>query len=113
MITNDQQDIIKAIIDKDYLYAWERVKYIGYMDVPDINERYILFHRAIIDFNPAQNNNFILFYKQYLKFLKFDRNETFRVTENRSTIKKLKEQAISPTKDNHSKLIDELSKWNN
>lgn len=113
MIKNDQQDIIQAIIDKNDLYVWDRVKYIGYMDVPSINERFIIFNKAIAEFNPAQNNNFIKFYKDYLKFLRFDRNTTFRVTTNRSIIRKLKEQSISPTKDNHSKIVNELKKWNN
>lgn len=109
---NDQGKIIQALKDKDFLYVWEQIKYVGYADVPDVTERYIIFHKACLDFDPYKNNNFILYYKNYLKFLRFDQNSTFRVTRTRSTIRKLKRQAISPTKQT-SEMVDELSKWNN
>jgi hypothetical protein len=110
--TNDQQDIIEAIKNNDYAYVWERVKQIGYKDVPDVHERYMFFHKAFLDFDPLRNNNFIHFYKTYLNYLRFDRNSTFRVTEDRANIRRLKEQSISPTKD-AKKIIKDLSNWNN
>ena len=67
-MSNNQFDILQAIRRKDYLYVWERTKYLGYQDVSDIEERYLLFRKAISIFNPDQNNNFISFYKSYYKF---------------------------------------------
>lgn len=112
-ITNDQGDIIEALREKNYIYAWEKVKYVGFKDVPDINERHLVFYIAAQRFNTEINNNFIIFYKQYLRYFRLDQNETFRVTTSRPNIKRLKEQAISPTKGSDSKIIDELKKWNN
>ena len=55
-MSNNQFDILQAIRRKDYLYVWERTKYLGYQDVSDIEERYLLFRKAISIFNPDQSN---------------------------------------------------------
>lgn len=112
-VTNDQGDIIQALKDKNFRFVWEHVKYVGFKDVPDINERYLICYNAANQFDPEKNNNFILFYKNYLKYFRYDQNETFRVTSSRVNIKRLKAQAISPTKGSGYKMIDELRKWSN
>ena len=45
--TNDQQHIIDAIDRKDYGYVWEQVKFVGYKKLPDINDRYTVFNKAL------------------------------------------------------------------
>lgn len=109
--TNDQGHIIDALKDKKYNYVWEQVKFIGYRQVPDIEERYIFFFKAVDDFNPYENNNFIHFYKKYLSLLKFDKASTFVVTENRSMIKKLQTNAISPSDEMLGNVFEVLKNW--
>lgn len=115
MSNNGQFEILQAIKRKDFLYVWERLKYIGYTDVADMEDRYILFRQAIEMFDPDRNNNFIGFYKRYIKNRR-EKNATFYITENRNIIKSLKNYNISPEVGVHnmrSHVLRELLKWNN
>ena len=112
---NGQFEILQAIKRKDFLYVWERLKYIGYTDVADMEDRYILFRQAIEMFDPDRNNNFIGFYKRYIKNRR-EKNTTFYITENRNIIKDMKNYNISPDTGVHnmrSHVLRELLKWNN
>lgn len=107
--TNDQEHIINAIKNKDFGYVWNKLKWIGYDDEKDINMRYIIFLRAIKDFNYKKNNNFILFYKNYIKYLRF-KNNTFVFTDNPLVIRKLKNENASPT-DTTKGITKVLKDW--
>lgn len=108
---NDQVEIIELLKQKNYTAVWEKIKSVGYKDVADIHERFLIFYKAALKFNPYRNNNFILFYKNYLKGYRIDQDETFRVSTSRNVIKKLKEQSISPSKT--TKFVQNLQEWNN
>lgn len=112
---NDQVEIIQYIIEKKYHHVWERVKFIGIKDVSDINERYLIFMKAAHSFKPEINNNFIHFYKKYLRGLRLDKNETFLLTNTPSVIRELKNEIISPslTKSKRKAMADPLKKWDN
>ena len=108
--TNDQGHIIEALTRKDYNYVWQQVKYVGYEDEPNINRRYLVFSRTVHDFDPERNNNFIHFYKQYLKYISFSRDDTFFINDNYRIIQKLKNEHISPSYK-QTPLINELKDW--
>lgn len=114
MKTNDQIHIIKYIKEKEYVKVWEEVKFIGVKDVLDINERYLIFSKAIRSFDPYINNNFIQFYKKYLKGLRLNKNTTFIVTTTPLIIQELKNEAISPNlkpRERRKSKVDSLKKW--
>ncbi len=111
--TNDQEHIINALQKGDYKYVWEQVKYIGYKQVPDINVRYMIFYDIVEDFDYENNNNFIYFYKARLNYYNADELSTFYVSRNRNIINKLKQEYISPTDCEKSKLTKILRKWSN
>ena len=67
-VTNDQGEIIQLLKDKNFIEVWERVKFVGYADVTDINIRYLLFKKACANFKPDENNNFIHYYKNMLYY---------------------------------------------
>ena len=107
-MSNNQFDILQAIRRNDYMYVWERTKYLGYQDVSDVEERYLLF-------NPDQNNNFISFYKRYMVNNKI-KNSTFYITDNRNIIKELKNNHISPeTSEGKGRkyVLSQLEEWEN
>ncbi len=107
--TNDQGHIIEAIQKGDYKYVWERVKYIGIDKENNMNLRYLIFKRAFNDFDTDKNNNFIQFYRNYLKYFKFNNTRATLFTTKYQTIIKLNKEKISPTGTN--KRINNLSKW--
>ena len=107
--TNDQDKIIEAIKKGDYKYAWDHVKYIGINSEKNMNRRYLIFKKAFNDFDAKRNNNFILFYKNYLRYFKFLDPRATLFTTKYQTIIKLNEEKISPTGKN--KRIKNLSKW--
>ena len=108
--TNDQGHIIEALKQKNYYYVWEQVKYVGYEDEPNMNRRFIIFSRAAKDFDTEKNNNFIYFYKKYLKYLSFSKNDTFFTTDNYRVIQRLKNEHISPS-DKQVGLAKYLKDW--
>lgn len=111
-VTNDQGHIIEAIRKKNYIYAWENVKYVGYDVIRDMNERMMLFFEIVQDFDCEKNNNFIKFYLTRLNYCKLDKNETFVFTKNRKIIKELKAEDISPSETTKSPTVNELKNWN-
>ena len=92
-ITNDQGHIIEACKNGDTSYVWSQIKYIGVQEEPNPETRYLIFRRAFHDFNPNINNNFIYFYKRYLKFLK-DVPVSFTDYRNQ---KKIRDELDSPS----------------
>jgi len=112
-VPNDQQHIIEAIAVEDHMYVWQQVKYIGYKKVADINDRYVIFCSVIEKFDYTQNNNFIKFYSDHLKYSASYTNKTFYVSTNRSIINKLKRENISPTDCDNSSITKELKNWSN
>lgn len=113
-VTNDQINIINGIVNKQYDKVWHLVKYIGYKDMPEMQKRYIFFYSIVDDFDYEKNNNFILFYKQRLKYIKIDENKTFYITSNRTIIGKLINESISPEGELlNSPMTREYSHWNN
>ena len=109
--TNDQGEIIKLLKEKKFNAVWEKLKYVGYGDEQNINRRFLIFKKACNDFNPDKNNNFILFYKNYIKYLDFDKDSTFVATTNYNFIQELKNENISPTNNEHP-MVKQLKKIN-
>lgn len=112
-VPNDQQHIIDALSLGDHMYVWQQVKFIGYKKIADINERYAIFCKVVEKFDCEQNNNFIKFYTDHLKFHASYQNKTFYVSSNRSIISKLKRENISPTDCDDSSITKELKNWSN
>lgn len=111
--TNDQQHIIDALSVNDYAYVWEKVKYVGYKKVPDMNERYLIFYSVVDKFKYEENNNFIHYYLQRLTFYSASKNETYFVPTSRGIIGRLKTEHISPTDCENSKIAKDLKNWSN
>lgn len=112
-VTNDQEDIIEALSEGRIMYVWQRVKYIGYKTCDDMNERYTIFCDCVADFDFMRNNNFIKFYKDRLRFNASYMNATFYVSDNRAVVQNLRNENISPTDNNKSKITRELKNWSN
>lgn len=100
---NDQGHIIEACKKGDYLYVWKHVKYIGYKDEPDITSRYLIFRKTFEDFNPERNNNFIWFYKRYIKFLR----DTPTLFTDKRNYEKIIAELDAPT-GNASKYVEDI-----
>lgn len=66
--TNDQGEIIELLKEKSFNKVWGKVKFVGYIEVSDINIRYLLFKKACDAFRPEENNNFIHYYKNMLYY---------------------------------------------
>lgn len=111
--TNDQTDIIEALSIGDYAYVWHRVFKCGYKIFEDINERYAVFCDCVDNFDCSVNNNFIKYYMEHLKYVASYNNRTFYVSTNRSIIRKLRNENISPTDCEKSRLTQELKNWSN
>ena len=105
---NDQGEIIEFIKEGKFYSAWERVKYVGYNIVPDMEDRLSVCRRAFKKFDPYKNNNFIMFYKQYLKFFKTSSidEEHYNITSNQTVINALKTDYISPSNEHKSVITD-------
>ena len=112
-VTNDQKHIIDALINQDYDYVWEQVKYVGYKKVSDMNERYMIFCDVVENFDYDKNNNFICYYSTQLGYYIADKLNTFYVSRNRSIINNLKNEYISPTECSKSKITRILKEWQN
>ncbi len=109
--TNDQAELIELIKKKEYAKVWEIVKYIGYAQVSDINDRFIIFNMSVQLFDTEKNNNFIAYYKNGLELQRSDRFDTFLITNNPKHVKELKKNAISPEEQIKSKTVQAFSKW--
>lgn len=105
-IKNDQEEIIEFCKQNKLYEVWKRVKYIGYQDISDISERFLVFNKAFALFDPYINNNFIYFYKQQLKYFKNSKNQNM-YTDNQRIIRELIVDSISPSSD-HPQFIKEL-----
>ncbi|MBQ8218476.1 MAG: hypothetical protein IJZ79_01890 [Bacilli bacterium] len=112
-VPNDQQHILDALAVGDYMYVWQQVKWVGYKKVADINDRYAIFCQVVEKFDYEQNNNFIKFFIDHLKYTAGYDNKTFYVSTNRSIINKLKRENISPTDCEDSSITRELKNWSN
>lgn len=112
-VKNDQQHIIEALSIGDHMYVWQQVKYIGYKKVADINDRYAVFCSIVDKFDYENNNNFIKFYLDNLKYVASYDNKTFYVSVNRTIINRLKNENISPTECENSSITKELKNWSN
>ena len=110
--TNDQQHIIDAIDRKDYGYVWEQVKFVGYKKLPDINDRYTVFNKAIKLFDTELNNNFIQFYLSRIGFAT-SKVKNSRITQSRGVIDRCKNEYISPTDCEGHPIAKEMRKWKN
>lgn len=108
-VPNDQEEIIELIKEKKYNKVWGKVKYIGLNQIADITKRRLIFSRAVRNFNPYENNNFILFFKNYLRRSNDGLgNDSFKITTNNKIIKDLKNEAISPTEGGVKTFIENL-----
>ena len=111
--TNDQQHIIDALSVADYMYVWEKVKFVGYKKVPDMNDRNLIFWDVVTKFDYTINNNFIHYYSKHLGYYSNSKNDTFIIPTSRGVIGHLKSEYISPTECNKSKIAKDLRNWNN
>lgn len=106
---NDQTELIMDLREKNIDKVWEKVKYIGFKDIPDITLRYLIFKKAAASFDPYKNNNFIMFFKAYIKYAKMNNEERehYKFTSNSAIISHIKNNACSP-QENLPILIEEL-----
>lgn len=63
-----QDELLKAIINKKPMQAWQYVRYIGYKNMPSVHNRKLIFYRAFKDFDPEINDNFVHYYANCIKF---------------------------------------------
>ena len=111
--TNDQADIIEALSVGDHMYVWHRVFRCGYKIFEDINDRYAIFCDCVDSFDYEMNNNFIKYYMDHLKYCASYNNKTYYVSIIRTIIRNLRNENISPTGCEKSKLTQELKNWSN
>ena len=111
--TNDQQHIIDALSVQDYAYVWFQVRGVGYNKISDISERYTIFCDIVGQFDYTSNNNFIHFYKQRLTYYKASKNETYYLSNSRGVTNRLKNEYVSPTECEESKITKDLRNWSN
>ena len=111
--TNDQKHIIDALKVGNYAYVWEKVKFVGFRKIDNINDRYSIFCDIVDSFDYERNNNFICFYSTRLGYHAADELSTFFVSRNRSIINNLKNENISPTDCDKSKITRILKDWSN
>lgn len=111
--TNDQDALIEYIKNRNFDVAWEKVKFIGYLLIKDMEDRHIFFQPIAELFDYTKSNNFIQFYLQRLGYIKSTQNVTYLTTCNRNYIKQLLRQEISPDEDSElTKTVRELRNWN-
>ena len=100
-VTNDQGELIEFIKKGDRPRAWESIKFVGFNDVQDIEVRFLVFSKVFDSFDPFRNNNFILYYKNQLRYHKmniYDKSQ-YKLTSNRTVINILKAYSCSPTEE--------------
>lgn len=108
---NDQGEIIELLKQRKFYAVWERVKLIGYQEISDMDERIMVCRKAYDKFDPYKNNNFIMFYKQYLKYhssATIDESY-YKLTQNQNIIGALKTNAVSPT-NNQSNIVRDINR---
>ena len=111
-VTNDQGHIIQAIRAKQYDLVWEKIKWIGYATIKDINDRYLIFYEVVRKFDPAKNNNFIHWYKSRLSYVSSYDFKGNRCATSRSTYHKMINEYISPTANSRgSHLVSSRKNW--
>jgi len=112
-IKNDQGELIQLIKEGKTGQVWAKVKAVGAREIPDPVVRFLVFNKAFVSFDPYRNNNFIHFYKNFIKFhVTNEANaKQFKLTNNRAVINALKMQACSPS-DDVPPLIQELMSFN-
>ena len=103
----EQKDIIEALKNNNYNYVWERVKFIGYKVEKDIIQRRLIFSHAVKDFDVGKNDNFILFYKNYINYSIYNGNN---VVSSFRMANKVNNDNISP-EENSNKLVKDLKEW--
>lgn len=100
------------IMNKEYNKAWQYVKEIGILEVPNINERFIIFNRIAAQYDCKLNKSFMAYYKKCLRHAKFDVCSSATLTDNKRIAKILINRRISPEIDKRRKpIIEELEKW--
>lgn len=112
--TNDQGHIIEAIKEGNRHYVWQQVKFVGVMDIQEIDERFMMFNKAFANFDPFVNDNFIYFYKRHLKYNRmYDEDRNFsKLTTNRNVINRLKSEISTPTEGNQP-IVDDFKEFMN
>ena len=99
--TNDQGALIQFLKDGELKKAWNCVKFIGIQTIPEYSMRYLIFHKAASKFDPEMNNNFIMFYKNYINFTY--KNNRFAsenlLTTNALLVNQIKRNLCSPQDD--------------
>lgn len=63
-----QEEIQKALDDKDPFALWKLVMFVGYKKIPSINERKLIFLRTYKDFDESVNDNFIAYYSKCIHY---------------------------------------------
>ena len=68
------EKVLLKLKENKYNEAWDLVKYIGIDNVHDMRERYLVFLRAVSNFDVTVTNKFIPFYLRYLKLGDIERD---------------------------------------
>lgn len=111
---NDQGHIIEAIKEGNRHYVWQQVKFVGVMDIQEIDERFLIFNKTFDSFDPHRNNNFIYFYKNNLKYARMynDDRQFTKLTTNRNVINRLKSELSTPT-ENNQPIVNDFKEFMN
>lgn len=108
--TNDQQHIMDALDKGNYDYVWEHVKFVGFKEIPDIYERYSVFCDIVKSFDTEKNNNFIQYYKSYLKYAASNVMNS-RIIKSNGVLNQVKTETISPTDCKGKPIVKNTKNW--
>ena len=114
--TNDQAELIENIKNKQKIAAWNKVKYIGYQDIDNMNMRFIIFNMTFNKFDPFINNNFIMFYKNALRnvAMSMRNKEEFTMVRTDKIANILKSHWASPKPlEDYSPIVQDMLEFSN
>lgn len=109
-IKNDQGELIERIKRGEFFKAWEMVKYIGFKFEGDINMRYLIFNKAFQKFDPYENNNFIYYFMNQIKFDAMERadRKLCVISSNRKIVNRIKMEHCSPSDEDKPEIIKDV-----
>lgn len=106
----DQTPLIVAMDAGDYMFVWDKIKYVGYNIIPKINQRFLVFEFVCNDYDSSKNKNFLAYYKQQLRYKKSMFYDASYFTDDYRFVKDLIREKISPTGKLEG-IAKELSDW--
>lgn len=86
-IVQGQDEILDALQKGDILTLWDKVKYIGYRQIPSPTERKLIFLAALDSFDIDKCDNFVYFYSQQIMYAALGKTRN-NITQNRKAIER-------------------------